>query len=170
MLSRPPVKRRAHGEPSSATRHDCARNRSAILHAGVLPANTIVARYQACDPHERVMTIRELPDHPRYFPALRRIGITHLTRTVLRGRATAAQRRLGVVKRASVGIASDQSGGARREDRERRKNFSRRGISTRGKNDGRCRACFTGWATARPGDSLAPPHLSSRSSAPGVHG
>ena len=71
---------------------------SAILRAGGLPANTIVAGGdQACDPHERghgplrgnELIILDI------FPRATRSGyFGDLTRTVVRGRASEAQRRL----------------------------------------------------------------------------
>jgi Xaa-Pro aminopeptidase len=71
---------------------------SAILRAGGLPANTIVAGgMQACDPHERGSG----PLRPHeliildIFPRDARSGYYgDMTRTVVRGRASAAQRRL----------------------------------------------------------------------------
>jgi len=71
---------------------------SAILHAGGTPANTIVAGgAQACDPHERghgplkahTLIILDI------FPRDARTGyFGDMTRTVVRGRASDAQRRL----------------------------------------------------------------------------
>jgi Xaa-Pro aminopeptidase len=71
---------------------------SAILHAGGLPANTIVAGGdQACDPHERgsgplkadSLIILDI------FPRDAKTGyFGDMTRTVVRGRANEAQRRL----------------------------------------------------------------------------
>lgn len=71
---------------------------SAILRAGGLPANTIVAGGdQACDPHERgfgplkadSLIILDI------FPRAAKSGyFGDMTRTVVRGRASAAQRRL----------------------------------------------------------------------------
>ena len=71
---------------------------SAILHAGGLPANTIVAGgNQACDPHERgsgplfadSLIILDI------FPRDAKSGYYgDMTRTVVRGRATDAQRKL----------------------------------------------------------------------------
>lgn len=71
---------------------------SAILHAGGLPANTIVAGgEQACDPHERGSG----PLHANeliildIFPRDARSGyFGDMTRTVVRGRASDAQRHL----------------------------------------------------------------------------
>jgi Xaa-Pro aminopeptidase len=71
---------------------------SAILHAGGLPANTIVAGgAQACDPHERghgPLRAHELIILD-IFPRAAKSGyFGDLTRTVVRGRASDAQRRL----------------------------------------------------------------------------
>jgi Xaa-Pro aminopeptidase len=71
---------------------------SAILRAGGLPANTIVAGgEQACDPHER--GYGPLRAHELIildiFPRVARTGyFGDLTRTVVRGRANDAQRRI----------------------------------------------------------------------------
>ena len=71
---------------------------SAILRAGGLPANTIVAGgLQACDPHER--GVGPLRPHELIildiFPRDARTGyFGDMTRTVVRGRASEAQRRL----------------------------------------------------------------------------
>ena len=77
---------------------------SAVLHAGGLPANTIVAGgLQACDPHERgsgplrggELIILDV------FPRDSRSGYYgDMTRTVVRGRATDAQRHLWETVRA----------------------------------------------------------------------
>ncbi len=74
---------------------------SAILHAGGLPANTIVAGgNQACDPHERgsgplkanSLIILDI------FPRDAKTGyFGDMTRTVIRGRASEAQRQLWTV-------------------------------------------------------------------------
>ncbi len=71
---------------------------SAILHAGGLPANTIVAGgNQACDPHERgsgplkansLIILDIFPRHARHG------YYGDLTRTVVRGRASEAQKEL----------------------------------------------------------------------------
>lgn len=71
---------------------------SAILRAGGLPANTIVAGgEQACDPHERghgPLRAHELIILD-IFPRSARTGyFGDMTRTVIRGRASDAQRRL----------------------------------------------------------------------------
>ena len=52
-------------------------NRHAILRAGGVPTNTIVAGGdQACDPHERGLRAAEsgFADHSRHFPARREDG------------------------------------------------------------------------------------------------
>ena len=82
---------------------------SAVLHAGGQPANTIVAGgIQACDPHERgsgplrggELVILDV------FPRDSRSGFYgDMTRTVVRGRATDAQRHLWETVRAGQGQA-----------------------------------------------------------------
>jgi Xaa-Pro aminopeptidase len=98
---------------------------SAILHAGGLPANTIVAGgEQACDPHERgsgplcadELIILDI------FPRSAVSGyFGDLTRTVVRGRASDAQRRLWETclagqKRALRAIQPGQPGKAVQDD------------------------------------------------------
>ena len=82
---------------------------TAILHAGGLPANTIVAGGdQACDPHERgfgpllanSLIILDI------FPRDAKTGyFGDLTRTVLRGRASDAQRKLWETVKAGQELA-----------------------------------------------------------------
>ena len=82
---------------------------SAILRAGGLPANTIVAGGdQACDPHERgsgplkadSLIILDI------FPRDAKSGyFGDMTRTVVRGRASEEQRRLWVTVRAGQALA-----------------------------------------------------------------
>jgi Xaa-Pro aminopeptidase len=82
---------------------------TAILHAGGLPANTIVAGGdQACDPHERgfgplfanSLIILDI------FPRDAKTGyFGDLTRTVLRGRASDAQRKLWQTVKAGQELA-----------------------------------------------------------------
>jgi len=82
---------------------------SAVLHAGGQPANTIVAGgIQACDPHERgsgplrggALVILDV------FPRDSKSGFYgDMTRTVVRGRATDAQRHLWETVRAGQGQA-----------------------------------------------------------------
>jgi Xaa-Pro aminopeptidase len=82
---------------------------SAILRAGGIPANTIVAGgLQACDPHERGSG----PLHPHeliiidIFPRDARSGYYgDMTRTIVRGRASDAQRRLWVTVQRGQRIA-----------------------------------------------------------------
>src|SRR5213076_3290237 len=82
---------------------------SAILRAGGLPANTIVAGGdQACDPHERgfgplkadSLIILDI------FPRDAKTGyFGDMTRTVVRGRASEEQRRLWETVRAGQALA-----------------------------------------------------------------
>ncbi len=82
---------------------------TAILHAGGRPANTIVAGgIQACDPHERGHGPLRANDLIilDIFPRDTRSGyFGDMTRTVIRGRASAAQRHLWETVRAGQQLA-----------------------------------------------------------------
>ena len=123
---------------------------SAILHAGGLPANTIVAGgEQACDPHERgrgplranSLIILDI------FPRDARSGyFGDLTRTVLRGRATEAQRRLWeLVKRGQSWALRQIKAGANGEKIEKgvKDLFKKEGFPTE-QHEGRWRGMFHG--------------------------
>jgi Xaa-Pro aminopeptidase len=123
---------------------------SAILHAGGLPANTIVAGgEQACDPHERghgalranSLIILDI------FPRDARSGYYgDLTRTVVRGRATDAQRRLWeLVKRGQSWALRQIKAGARGERIEKgvKELFKKEGFPTE-QHEGRWRGMFHG--------------------------
>jgi Xaa-Pro aminopeptidase len=123
---------------------------SAILRAGGLPANTIVAGgIQACDPHER--GTGPLRPHDLIildlFPRDARTGyFGDMTRTVVRGRASDAQRRLWeTVQRgqrmAFRGMKPGASGGAIHESV---KAFFAEGGYPTGQRDGRWVGFFHG--------------------------
>lgn len=110
---------------------------SAILRAGGVPANTIVAGgAQACDPHERgrgPLRANELIIID-IFPRAARSGyFGDMTRTVVRGRASAAQRRLWETVQAGQQLAlrAMQPGADGRDIHERVKAFfAERGYPT----------------------------------------
>ena len=123
---------------------------SAILHAGGLPANTIVAGgEQACDPHERghgplranSLIILDI------FPRDRLSGYYgDITRTVLRGRATDAQRQLWeLVKRGQSWALGQIKAGARGAKIENgvKELFKKEGFPTE-EYEGRWRGMFHG--------------------------
>lgn len=123
---------------------------SAILRAGGLPANTIVAGgAQACDPHERgsgPLRANELIILD-IFPRDAQSGYYgDLTRTVVRGRASEAQRRLWKTVQAGQRLAlkAMQPGGSGHEIHENVKAlFTGRGYPTE-QRDGRWVGFFHG--------------------------
>jgi Xaa-Pro aminopeptidase len=123
---------------------------SAILHAGGLPANTIVAGgEQACDPHERgsgplranELIILDL------FPRDARTGyFGDMTRTVVRGRASEAQRQLWetVRKGQALALKAMKPGADGKEIQDTvREFFTRAGYPTE-QHRGRWRGFFHG--------------------------
>lgn len=123
---------------------------SAILRAGGLPANTIVAGgEQACDPHERghgplranSLIILDI------FPRDARSGYYgDLTRTVVRGHATDAQRRLwALVKRGQSWALQQIKAGVRGAGLENgvKQLFKKEGFPTE-QHEGRWRGMFHG--------------------------
>lgn len=123
---------------------------SAILRAGGVPANTIVAGGdQACDPHERGSGPLRADDLIilDIFPRSARTGyFGDLTRTVVRGRASDAQRRLWATclegqKRAFRAIKPGQPGKSVQDDV--RQYFTDQGYPTE-RREGRWTGFFHG--------------------------
>lgn len=123
---------------------------SAVLRAGGLPANTIVAGgVQACDPHERgsgplrgnELIIIDI------FPRSARSGYWgDMTRTVLRGRATDAQRHLWETVRSGqkMALGAMKAGAEGKKIHESVKTFFKeQGFPTK-QHEGRWRGFFHG--------------------------
>ncbi len=123
---------------------------TAILQAGGLPANTIVAGgQQACDPHERghgVLRAHE-PIVLDVFPRSQKTGyFGDITRTVVKGRASEAVRALYDTVHSAQNLAFQHiRHGARAADvhDKVKEFFDKRGFKT-GENDGRMSGFFHG--------------------------
>jgi Xaa-Pro aminopeptidase len=123
---------------------------SAVLRAGGMPANTIVAGgVQACDPHERgsgPLRANELIIIDIFPRSVRSGYYGDMTRTVVRGRATEAQRHLWETVRAGqkMALSAMKAGADGKKIHESVKTFFKeQGFPTE-QHEGRWRGFFHG--------------------------